>query len=117
MLRGDRVGNLNGHENRVSCLGVSNDGMSLCTGSWDSTVSLIILMCNFSFNRLILVFCNSSRFGHGSHCAHLVVGSRCGSGEIFFAESSARQSIYLLFDKHRTILMSESVRHFSNNGT
>ena len=40
MLRGDRVGSLSGHENRVSCLGVSNDGMSLCTGSWDSTVSL-----------------------------------------------------------------------------
>ena len=39
VLRGDRVGSLNGHENRVSCLGVSNDGMSLCTGSWDSTVS------------------------------------------------------------------------------
>jgi hypothetical protein len=29
---------LNGHENRVSCLGVSNDGISLCTGSWDSLV-------------------------------------------------------------------------------
>lgn len=27
-----------GHENRVSCLGVSNDGISLCTGSWDSVV-------------------------------------------------------------------------------
>lgn len=37
-LRGDKVGSLNGHENRVSCLGVSNDGISLCTGSWDSTV-------------------------------------------------------------------------------
>ena len=83
MLRGDRVGNLNGHENRVSCLGVSNDGMSLCTGSWDSTVSLIILTRNFAFNRLILVFCNSSRFGHGSHCVHLVVGRRCGSGDTF----------------------------------
>ena len=35
----------------------------------------------------------------------------------FLAESSARQSIYLLFDKHRTILMSISVRHFSNNGS
>lgn len=35
------MGSLNGHENRVSCLGVSNDGMSLCTGSWDSTVSSI----------------------------------------------------------------------------
>ena len=88
MLRGDRVGNLNGHENRVSCLGVSNDGMSLCTGSWDSTVSLIILMWNSSFNRLILVFCKSSRFGHGSHCAHLVVGSRCGSAK-FSSQSQA----------------------------
>ncbi len=27
-----------GHENRVSCLGVSNDGISLCTGSWDAFV-------------------------------------------------------------------------------
>ena len=39
VLRGERVGTLSGHENRVSCLGVSNDGISLCTGSWDSTVS------------------------------------------------------------------------------
>ena len=35
----------------------------------------------------------------------------------FSAEPSARQSIYLLFDKHQTILMSESVRHFSNNAS
>ncbi|KAI9318815.1 small G-beta protein GPB [Dichotomocladium elegans] len=34
-LRGDRVGALHGHENRVSCLGVSSDGKALCTGSWD----------------------------------------------------------------------------------
>lgn len=39
VLRGDKVGSLSGHENRVSCLGVSNDGISLCTGSWDSLVS------------------------------------------------------------------------------
>lgn len=38
VLRGDKVGSLSGHENRVSCLGVSNDGISLCTGSWDSLV-------------------------------------------------------------------------------
>ena len=38
-MRGDRVGTLQGHDNRVSCLGVSNDAMSLCTGSWDSMVS------------------------------------------------------------------------------
>jgi len=39
VLRGEKIGSLNGHENRVSCLGVSNDGISLCTGSWDSLVS------------------------------------------------------------------------------
>lgn len=32
------MGVLTGHENRVSCLGVSVDGMALCTGSWDSTL-------------------------------------------------------------------------------
>lgn len=37
------MGSLTGHDNRVSCLGVSNDGISLCTGSWDSLVSLITL--------------------------------------------------------------------------
>jgi guanine nucleotide-binding protein G(I)/G(S)/G(T) subunit beta-1 len=40
VLRGERVGTLQGHDNRVSCLGVSNDALSLCTGSWDSMVSL-----------------------------------------------------------------------------
>lgn len=38
ITRGEKVGSLVGHENRVSCLGVSNDGISLCTGSWDSVV-------------------------------------------------------------------------------
>jgi guanine nucleotide-binding protein G(I)/G(S)/G(T) subunit beta-1 len=40
VLRGDRVGTLVGHDNRVSCLGVSNDGISLCTGSWDTTLKV-----------------------------------------------------------------------------
>ncbi|KAL1915395.1 uncharacterized protein VTP21DRAFT_6853 [Calcarisporiella thermophila] len=35
-LRGDRVGVLQGHENRISCLGTAADGMALCTGSWDT---------------------------------------------------------------------------------
>nr|CAG8498968.1 12277_t:CDS:2 [Entrophospora candida] len=35
-LKGERVGVLAGHDNRVSCLGVSEDGMALSTGSWDS---------------------------------------------------------------------------------
>ena len=78
MLRGDRVGNLNGHENRVSCLGVSNDGMSLCTGSWDSTVSSLIMReVNLLDSKLTMTFFNSSRFGHGNHDVDLVVGGRC----------------------------------------
>jgi len=35
-LTGKQVCTLAGHDNRVSCLGVSSDGMALCTGSWDS---------------------------------------------------------------------------------
>lgn len=40
VLKGERVGVLAQHENRVSCLGVSDDGMALCTGSWDSTLKI-----------------------------------------------------------------------------
>jgi guanine nucleotide-binding protein G(I)/G(S)/G(T) subunit beta-1 len=36
VLHGERVATLQGHDNRVSCLGVPQDGMALCTGSWDS---------------------------------------------------------------------------------
>jgi guanine nucleotide-binding protein G(I)/G(S)/G(T) subunit beta-1 len=39
-LCGKQVGCLAGHDNRVSCLGVANDGMALCTGSWDSFLKL-----------------------------------------------------------------------------
>ncbi|KAG8898341.1 histone deacetylase [Tulasnella sp. 403] len=39
-LKGERVGVLQGHENRISCLGVSSDGTALCTGSWDSTLKV-----------------------------------------------------------------------------
>lgn len=35
-LTGKQACTLSGHDNRVSCLGVSSDGMTLCTGSWDS---------------------------------------------------------------------------------
>jgi len=40
-LRGERVGVLMGHDNRVSCLGVSSDGMAMCTGSWDTTLKVM----------------------------------------------------------------------------
>eukprot|EP01117_Protostelium_nocturnum_P014603 TRINITY_DN556_c0_g1_i1.p1 TRINITY_DN556_c0_g1~~TRINITY_DN556_c0_g1_i1.p1 ORF type:complete len:348 (-),score=114.41 TRINITY_DN556_c0_g1_i1:453-1496(-) len=39
-LKGERVFNLQGHDNRVSCLGVSSDGMALCTGSWDGLLKI-----------------------------------------------------------------------------
>jgi len=35
-MRAERAGVLVGHDNRVSCLGVTEDGMAVCTGSWDS---------------------------------------------------------------------------------
>uniref|UniRef100_W5N7N1 Guanine nucleotide binding protein (G protein), beta polypeptide 2 n=1 Tax=Lepisosteus oculatus TaxID=7918 RepID=W5N7N1_LEPOC len=31
---------LAGHDNRVSCLGVTTDGMAVCTGSWDSFLKI-----------------------------------------------------------------------------
>lgn len=40
VLKGERVGVLAGHENRVSCLGVSADGMAMCTGSWDGLLKV-----------------------------------------------------------------------------
>mmetsp|Transcript_11632 Transcript_11632/g.29789 ORF Transcript_11632/g.29789 Transcript_11632/m.29789 type:complete len:343 (+) Transcript_11632:44-1072(+) len=39
-LTSKQVACLAGHDNRVSCLGVSHDGMALCTGSWDSFLKL-----------------------------------------------------------------------------
>ena len=63
VLRGDKVGSLSGHENRVSCLGVSNDGISLCTGSWDSVVS--INFCNYISLRVANAHLNSSKSGRG----------------------------------------------------
>jgi len=40
VLMGGRVATLTGHDNRVSCLGVSGDGMAMCTGSWDKVLRL-----------------------------------------------------------------------------
>jgi guanine nucleotide-binding protein G(I)/G(S)/G(T) subunit beta-1 len=39
-LKGKKVQELLDHENRVSCLQVSPDGMALCTGSWDKTLRI-----------------------------------------------------------------------------
>jgi hypothetical protein len=62
------VGTLQGHDNRVSCLGVSQDALSLCTGSWDSMVSQ--LLAGASGNALLtLLFplVGSSVFGPKLH--------------------------------------------------
>jgi guanine nucleotide-binding protein G(I)/G(S)/G(T) subunit beta-1 len=37
---------LSGHDNRISCLGVSGDGIALCTGSWDSLLKVSKLFLN-----------------------------------------------------------------------
>ncbi|KTF79410.1 hypothetical protein cypCar_00016629 [Cyprinus carpio] len=39
-LKGEKVGVLSGHDNRVSCTGVPEDGMCVCTGSWDSFLKI-----------------------------------------------------------------------------
>ncbi|KAE8288179.1 Guanine nucleotide-binding protein G(I)/G(S)/G(T) subunit beta-1 Transducin beta chain 1 [Larimichthys crocea] len=39
-MKGDRAGVLAGHDNRVSCLGVTDDGMAVSTGSWDSFLKI-----------------------------------------------------------------------------
>lgn len=38
--QGAMINSLAGHENRVSCLGVSPDGKALCTGSWDTLLKI-----------------------------------------------------------------------------
>lgn len=37
---GQLVDHLIGHDNRVSCLGVTDDGRALCTGSWDTLLKI-----------------------------------------------------------------------------
>ena len=39
-IRSERVGVLAGHDSRVTCLGVPEDGMAICTGSWDSFLKI-----------------------------------------------------------------------------
>ncbi|KAK1805397.1 hypothetical protein P4O66_019713, partial [Electrophorus voltai] len=39
-LKGEKVGVLAGHDNRVSCTGVPLDGVCVCTGSWDSFLKI-----------------------------------------------------------------------------
>lgn len=54
-LKGERVYVLEGHDNRVSCLGVSSDGMALCTGSWDSFLKVRIQLQSTAAGDSILI--------------------------------------------------------------
>ena len=47
-LKGERIGILDGHDNRVSCLGISADGMALCTGSWDSVLKVCYIWKDYN---------------------------------------------------------------------
>ena len=80
-LKAERVGVLSGHENRVSCLGVSSDGMALCTGSWDSTLKVAYpyLLCCFFLSD---DFC--CRSGLDSFiCVKILFIDRSGSSKCF----------------------------------
>jgi len=83
-LRGERVGVLTGHENRVSCLGVSVDGMALCTGSWDSTLRVCVI--NFVGDEGLTNYC---RFGHDEtvdyffcHLLYPLSSPACGACDV-----------------------------------
>eukprot|EP01023_Acetabularia_acetabulum_P051597 TRINITY_DN57137_c0_g1_i1.p1 TRINITY_DN57137_c0_g1~~TRINITY_DN57137_c0_g1_i1.p1 ORF type:complete len:336 (-),score=36.93 TRINITY_DN57137_c0_g1_i1:102-1022(-) len=39
-LRGENVGELKGHGQRISCVGLSSDGCALATGSWDNLIKI-----------------------------------------------------------------------------
>jgi len=39
-FKGDKLQSVSSHSNRVSCLGVSVDGLALCTGSWDTELKV-----------------------------------------------------------------------------
>lgn len=65
VTRGEKVGSLVGHENRVSCLGVSNDGISLCTGSWDAFVRTLLPSHHIQPPSLPLLLTTSAAQGVG----------------------------------------------------
>lgn len=39
-VKGQKVQEICEHDNRISSLGVSPDGMALCTASWDTTLKI-----------------------------------------------------------------------------
>ena len=40
VLKGDRIGVLSGHDDKISCMGMNSEGIALATGSWDSFIKI-----------------------------------------------------------------------------
>lgn len=55
-LKSQRVCLLYGHENKVSCLQVSPDGLSVSSGSWDFTLRVSAMVDNFYFRLITTIF-------------------------------------------------------------
>ena len=68
-LKGERIGVLAGHDNRISCLGISGDGIALATGSWDSLLKV----------RHFHLFL-ARRVEEGAYGSEGVVLGQCGGG-------------------------------------
>ncbi|CAE1271499.1 GNB1 [Acanthosepion pharaonis] len=56
VLKQERAGVLAGHDNRVSCLGVTEDGMAVATGSWDTSCRAPLSATTFHNHPFPLLF-------------------------------------------------------------
>ena len=63
-LKGDPAGDLKGHNQRVSTVGISSDGCALASGSWDNSIKVIIY-----------IFCYILR-NNNSNCCFFRFGPR-----------------------------------------
>ena len=61
-LRGETVGDLKGHSQRVSSVGLSSDGCALASGSWDNMIKV-----NFFLFLFLLLTCIPTGMGLSSH--------------------------------------------------
>jgi len=85
VLKGERVGVLAGHENRVSCLGVSADGMAMCTGSWDGLLK--VSRFGNSRSNFLHVLMWRSRYARSGHNGRRAVPFYWYKYEVTFAFS------------------------------
>lgn len=78
---------LQGHENRISCLGVSSDGTALCTGSWDSTLKVRFAVIYVDRQILIPAAHRSGR-EHATSYVHIYTCSHPHTSSSIFIGSS-----------------------------